>query len=61
MKISQNKRIWTDTHKNISTNTGNLTIGGNEKTIDGMSVQRVENLIEKLDKERTWYILKKHI
>ena len=43
-----NPEFYYLSYKNISTNTGNLTIGGNEKTIDGMSVQRVENLIEKL-------------
>jgi len=46
-----NKEFFLDAYSNIYAKEGNMTKGTDGKTIDGMSIQRIESLIEKLQNE----------
>lgn len=46
-----NKEFFFDAYSNIYAKEGNMTKGTDGKTIDGMSIQRIEGLIEKLKDE----------
>ncbi|MEC2713271.1 reverse transcriptase domain-containing protein [Bacillus cereus] len=46
-----NKEFFFDAYSNIYAKQGNMTKGTDGKTIDGMSIQRIESLIEELKNE----------
>jgi len=43
-----NKELWIMAYENIAANSGNMTEGSNGKTIDGMSLELIDKMIEDL-------------
>jgi len=47
-----NKQLWIMAYENIAANPGNMTEGSNGKTIDGMSLELIDQMIEDLKASR---------
>lgn len=50
-RILFNKEMYLAAYQKIYANKGNMTKGSDGKTIDGMSLERIDMLIEQLKKE----------
>ena len=50
--MTNGKELWFEAYANIYSNQGAITKGVNENTLDGLSLQRVEKIIDQLKRKK---------